>query len=531
MTADEILAHFKRQEQDTLKLMLDRRHPDYNARLPHWEFCEATYRGGPDWFDLNIFKYHKEGDGEFGERKDRAYRFNHTREVVDIVNKYIFKAQIARKQDDAPAQIKKFWKSATLAGRSINHFMRQVAEKSSVYGRPYIVVDTTASGEGTLAEEAENGNRVYAYIVKPQNVLDMAFDDLGELVWIMIRETARDDADPLDSGAERERYRLWMRDNWVLFDIEVNESTGEKTVIPSEAGETNIGMVPVVPGDHVVHENRYSSPSLIDDVAYLDRATANYLSNLDAIIQDQTFSQLIMPAQAMLPDDDEAEKIMELGTKRIFTYDAQATIAPQYISPDPKQAGVILSVINKIIGEIYHSVGMAGERTKQDNAVGIDNSSGVAKAYDFERMNAMLAAKAAALNDIENRLIRVVAAWTEAPQDDDEELVKYPANFDVRSLYDEFEIAQRLSLIDAPDMVRKEQMKTLVEKLFPRLSKTIIEKITKEIDDGWPDILAKLDSETASVSEIPGLVVPTKDNKQGQNNTETKKTNEKASTD
>jgi hypothetical protein len=51
-------------------------------------------------------------------------------------------------------------------------------------------------------------------------------------------------------------------------------------------------------------------------------------------------------------------------------------------------------MVNKIIGEIYHSVGMAGERTKQDNAMGIDNSSGVAKAYDFERMNAMLATKA-----------------------------------------------------------------------------------------------------------------------------------------
>ncbi|MEZ6841312.1 hypothetical protein ABVN80_14665 [Acinetobacter baumannii] len=38
-----------------------------------------------------------------------------------------------------------------------------------------------------------------------------------------------------------------------------------------------------------------------------------------------------------------------------------------------------MTTINKIIGEIYHTVGLAGERTKQDNAVGIDNSSGVAE--------------------------------------------------------------------------------------------------------------------------------------------------------
>ena len=48
-------------------------------------------------------------------------------------------------------------------------------------------------------------------------------------------------------------------------------------------------------------ESPYFSPSLIDDIAYLDRAVANYLSNLDAIIQDQTFSQLAIPVQSLLP--------------------------------------------------------------------------------------------------------------------------------------------------------------------------------------------------------------------------------------
>jgi hypothetical protein len=41
------------------------------------------------------------------------------------------------------------------------------------------------------------------------------------------------------------------------------------------------------------------STPLIADIAYLDRAAANYLSNLDAIIQDQTFSQLVIPAEAL----------------------------------------------------------------------------------------------------------------------------------------------------------------------------------------------------------------------------------------
>src|SRR5262249_7745025 len=153
-----------------------------------------------------------------------------------------------------------------------------------------------------------------------------------------------------------------------------------------------LGEVPAIPLPHTVGEHLYSAPALINDIAYLDRAIANYLSNLDAIIQDQTFSQLAMPAQAMLPGEDAYEKLLEMGTKRMFVFDGEGGAVPMFLSPDPKQAGVILAVIDKIINEIYHTIGMSGERTKQDNAVGTDNSSGVAKAYDFERMNSLLAA-------------------------------------------------------------------------------------------------------------------------------------------
>ncbi|MBO6507499.1 MAG: hypothetical protein JJ979_03270, partial [Roseibium sp.] len=233
-----------------------------------------------------------------------------------------------------------------------------------------------------------------------------------------------------------------------------------------------------------IGDYRYSSPSLINDIAYLDRAVANYLSNLDAIIQDQTFSQLAMPAQGLLPGETAYDQMKEMGTKRIFIYDGSGSGKPEYLSPDPKQAGVIIEVINKIVSEIYHTIGMAGERTKQDNAVGIDNSSGVAKAYDFERVNSLLASKAASLENAENSLVELVCLWSgeEVPKD---ELVKYPENFDVRSLADEFAIAEQLALIDAPDGVRREQMKQVIDKLFPRLKKELREEMEKQLED-WP---------------------------------------------
>ncbi|MCL2874767.1 MAG: hypothetical protein FWF12_00435 [Betaproteobacteria bacterium] len=472
-------------EQKRLKALIARRHPEYEKKIKHWKFLEDTYEGGRDWFEENTFRYIKEGEQEFSERVMRCYRFNHSREVVDLINKYLFKQNITR-SEDAPESVRTFWKRATKSGLSITEFMRQASKRTSMQGRIGIVVDTTApSGEMlSKADEKAAGVRTYAYSVGPEQLLDYSFDKDGELNWVIVRECVRDDTDPfMSSGEQSDRYRLWTKEGWQLF--EERKQGRKKVVIKVDEGEYDIGVVPVILADHVINDNEYESPAMIDDIAYLDRAVANYLSNLDAIIQDQTFSQLAMPAQNVLPGEDKFTKMLEMGTKRVFLYDGEGGATPFYLNPDVKQAELIVTVINKIIGEIYHTVGLAGERTKQDNAVGIDNSSGVAKAYDFERVNALLAAKADSLETIENKIAHLVALWNGEEVRSDDDIVSYPDNFDTRGLYDEFDIAARLMLIDAPDTIRREQMTMVLNKLFPQMKADLRKKIEAELS-GWP---------------------------------------------
>lgn len=470
--------------QKALKEFVSRRHPHYVRLETHWDFLESTYEGGREWFKKNIFRYIKEGDTEFGERIERCYRFNHTREVVDLVNKYLFKQQVARK-DDAPEYLKSFWEKATKDGESIDELVRQISKKTSIHGRVAIVVDSNAvEGEVlSVAEARRSDKRLYAYIVGPKQILDYSFGESGELNWILLSEYGRDDEDPFtSSGEEIMRWRLWDKNSWWLFE-EVVISKRKREIRMVDSGDHNLGIVPVVLADNINSEDRYHCAALIDDIAYLDRAVANYLSNLDAIIQDQTFSQLAMPAQNVMPGEDDYTKMLEMGTKRVFLYDGEGGAQPFYLSPDPKQAALIIDAIAKIINEIYHTVGLAGERTKQDNSVGIDNSSGVAKAYDFERVNALLAAKADALELTENKIAKVVAAWNDAAEDDD--FVHYADDFDTRGLYDEFDISAKLSLVQAPPEVRREQMKMLVKKLFPQASKAMLAKVEGELKE-WP---------------------------------------------
>lgn len=469
--------------QKKLKAFLERRHPEYKKMLPHWTFLEDCYEGGREWFEKNIFRYIKEGDKEFGDRVGRAYRFNHTREVVDLVDKHLFKMEISRSAD-SPESVKNFWEKSTQNGLGIKNFVRRISNKSSIYGRVWVVVDSSKTDATTSkAEDKESGARIYSYLVTPEHVLDMSYDEEGDLNWILIHEQTRDDEDALNSsGAMIDRYRLWERNQWTVFTV---NKTGRTATVKVEGPFAHdLGVVPVFSADNIISDELYTAPALIDDVAYLDRAVSNYLSNLDAIIQDQTFSQLIMPAQGLLPGDDAYKKLVEMGSKRIFTYDGEGGGKPEYISPDVKQAEVILAVIHKIVNEIYHTVGLAGERTKDDNSQGIDNSSGVAKAYDFERVNSLLAAKADSLEFIENRLAKLVALWAGEKIKEDT-LVSYPDNFDVRGLYDEFEIAARLSLVEAPDLMRRQQMEATIDKLFPRIAKDLKDKMLAELKT-WP---------------------------------------------
>lgn len=510
MSIKEVLS-----DQKKLKAFVERRHPEYMSHLNQWQFLEATYKGGREWFDGNIFRYMKEGDSEFTARVDRAYRFNHSREVVDAVNKYIFKAEIERNEEDAPDAVQRFWKNATRSGLDITQFMRKVSQGCSIFGRVWIIVDSTKSSEAvSVADEKAGKARVYAYIVPPQFVLDMSYDEEGQLNWLLVQESRRDDSDPFESSGDViPRFRLWTRDSWFLFELHHKPKSKQVEIVLVGEGEHGLGVVPAIFVDNVESDNLYIAPSLIGDIAYLDRAVANYLSNLDAIIQDQTFSQLCMPAQGLMPGEDGYQKLLEMGTKRVFVYDGESGASPQYISPDPKQAEMILAVIHKIINEIYHTVGMAGERTKQDNSMGIDNSSGVAKAYDFERMNSLLAAKADALDHAENKLIKLVMLWHGVDSEIEDDLVKYPNDFDIRGLYDEFDIANRLSLLQAPDEVRREQMRLLIEKLFPRISKDLKNKMLKEVES-WPPEEVDL---TGDMQESAGLKTKA-GNSQGQNN-------------
>ncbi|WP_326894364.1 hypothetical protein U8P73_36495 (plasmid) [Rhizobium beringeri] len=78
-------------------------------------------------------------------------------------------------------------------------------------------------------------------------------------------------------------------------------------------------------------------------------------------------------------------------------------------------------------------------------------------------------------------MVKTVLAWAgEKPLKD--ALVSYPTTFDIMGLNDELVTAEALAKLQGPIEVRREQMKSVVDKIFPQLKKELRAKLHADID-------------------------------------------------
>lgn len=473
-------------EQANVATLIARRHPKFATYESDWIFFLESYLGGSQYIVKHLFKYIKEGDDEFTARRNRAYRENHTKRVIDLVSSYLFKEEAERQTENS--KVKAFWEDFDGRKKSVSNFMKRASLFASILGRVYIVCDKAPLPEalvtGTQADNLKTEAKPYSYMVYPQDVLDIAFDEVGKIKWILIRERKRDDDDPYLAAADYEdRYRLWTSTTWELFD---------KDGLVLEEGEHKLGRVPVVILDNEEQDD-LAGQSLVADIAYLDRAIFNNWSRLDVIVNDQTFSQLIFPIEGLpveaAEDKELRDKFLALAQNRVMLYSAAAGSIPGFISPDATQADFILRMIQAQVKQLYASLGLQAETGTEANV-----QSGVAKAYDFDKLNKLLATKADNCEQAENEILDIFKQWLGGIQADAS--VEYPDEFDTRSLMDEIAMAQELTLLDISETFTKELHKSIVAKTMPKLDKKALDKINKEIDD------RDLEKEQAAVEPV-----------------------------
>ena len=132
-------------------------------------------------------------------------------------------------------------------------------------------------------------------------------------------------------------------------------------------------------------------------------------------------------------------------------------------------------MVQKQIKQLYSSQGLQGATGEE-----IKGDSGVAKAYEFDKLNKLLATKADNLEQTERDIAWLFGLWMDAEKVD--YVVDYPEDFDVKSLAAEIQMAQELSILSVSDTFTKEIHKSIVKKVLPKMLDKTEEKILAEID-------------------------------------------------
>ena len=449
------------------------------ARL--WDFYLSSYEAPLTVYANNyLIRNEKESDTEYNNRIEGSHRKNNCKYIVNLLNAYLFKDKPSRIAHDEISKklFGRFEKDADGKGTNLNQFMRRVDRYASALGRVYVVMDrkNLPDGEKTGTHRDNLMSKHYAYMVYPQQVKKVAFDDFENIKWCVIEEAYYNDDDPFDSESliKQYRYRLWTDNEWYLFnDDDLSE--------PVESGKHNLGICPCFYVDGEDGVSRYNGQSLIGDISYIDKALFNNESRLNQIIEDQTFSQLCMPVQSVVYGEESGvDEAIEMSTKRVLLFDTSGGkyAAPVYISPDASQAEFILNYITKLTVQLYNSIGLQSEVGESANS-----ESGKAKAYDYSRLNSILCSRAERLETVEEKLLYCLSRWT------DEKLhveIKYPDDFDIRTLQNEIQYAQELALLRISDTFQKQIHKRVAKKALPKVSNKVWEDISHEIDISDP---------------------------------------------
>lgn len=449
-------------------------HPLYAKYKPKWDFYMMSVKGGEDYTksEANLFTHRLESSADdYEDRKLRSYFLNYCAAVPQIYADYIFKEKVTRPADEV---LKDFRADVDGRGTSIITFMRKVSVLSSIFGHIHIVVDmpTIDKTKGAISVKAAKDQKLRPRLtlVYPQFLKDWSVDVNGVLNWALIQTDRYEDVDPLMDRQDVTEYKVIGRDKWDIFDRD-SKSVG--------SGPNELGEVYLVTCYNKDIDLDLIGESQLTDIAYINRAIFNWCSNIDEMIERQTFSQLICPDDGTLSEQEEkTNPLKRIGTSSIFTFPSDTGHPPAFISPDTSQLEIIWKMIGEHVKEIWR---LAGLRS-WDEGISTSQRSGVSMQFSFLDVNSALASKAGSLEVVENEIDRLVYRWL--GKSDIPAKVNYPTSFDVLTLTEAIDTTFKIVEANFSETLNKHLLKTLVYKSLPVISEDIKIAIEKEIDAG-----------------------------------------------
>jgi hypothetical protein len=419
----------------------------------------------------NLFQHKKERNEDFRSRINMSYYYNFCAPIVDIYTNHLFKKPILENWGNIKQIIERRKENIDGMDGSIFEFRKDVVDLMQIYGHIFVVIDKPKTGQEilTLQDQIDQGAFPYFTAFHPQNVLNWSLDKNGRPYWVLVKENYDGNVDPMQYDADKAeigQYRVWTRSEWILFNSDGNEIG---------RGSHSAKQVPIVciMNKRSKQYANFMGISSLSDIAYISRDVYNACSELKQILRDQTFSILTIQGESREFNE------MVVGTSRALLYPENRE-RPGYISPDSANAETLFKYIDKQISAMFRLAKLEGGSAdfKGQDAVA---QSGVSKAWDFNETNQALSEKALNMQDAENKLWRIFAAWEGKEFDGS---IQYPNEFSVESLNDDLDMAEKELKLNLGKTFNIEIKKAIVKKKFPRMDEKDIAEMVQEIETG-----------------------------------------------
>ncbi|MBM9502866.1 YlbF family regulator [Leptospira sp. 201903071] len=452
-------------ETQDYEIILKRRHPDIESKIPAWELITDSFLGGLAYIGKNhLFQYTKENTFSYENRKKRSVFLNHTSPVVETLTGLIFDTNPTR---DIPDSLKPFLEHAN-ERQSLGEFMQEVATKSLLCTCAILVDSPTFDPEKikTQADINAQGLKPYCVLYELGQIRDFSLDEKGSLLWVLLDNSYLADEDPFKERQKIQEFRLWTKSFYQDF---TRNKDGK--VIASEPVPHSLNRVPLL---FVSWSDNDSSPinqTVFEDIAIIDRKIYNLLSVEDEVIYSGAFKIFIYPGT--LPEKLEQEGI---GSLSFITYDKESGSAPNFIGPGIEDLTGLGIVVDRLSKKILQKVGLDKDQEKTGP------QSGIAKSLEFREAKAFLLSGATRLEKCEIEIFELFSLWLKTKISKDQIKITYQKKFETIDIAET--VKTLLSIFETLkySAVKKRIAKEIVNKAFPELGEKEKDKLFSDID-------------------------------------------------
>jgi hypothetical protein len=382
----------------------------YNSYQYRWKYLLESYMGGEEYRRAgHLTRYQLESDAEYQARLRSTPLENHCQSVITVYNSFLFREHPERdfSNNTESFELEMFLRDADLDGRDLDHFMKDVATWSAVFGHCFIMVTKPNVGAQTLADERSQGVRPYVSLLTPMVVLDWQWkrapNGRYELVYLKYVEDINGDVRTIKE--------------WTPTEIKTSIVDTQKESINEQTIEVNgLGKIPAVIAYNGRSPVRGIGVSDITDIADAQRFIYNATSEVEQSIRLDSHPSLVKT-----PDTQAGA-----GAGSLIHM-------PENLDPGLKPYLLEYSgaEVSSIYGAIKHSIETI-DKMANTGAVRATESrtmSGVAMETEFQLLNARLSEKADNLELAEEQMWDLWFAYMGEQWMGE---VHYPGSFNIR---------------------------------------------------------------------------------------------------